>query len=189
LAGAKKMIAVPNDQFIPLCDVIIACNKNSKHYGESDSRVQIEFRCEQLSKQLHFNFSHYLNLLKSLFDTGDWKHINPHKTDMVCHRDSLTGKLWKSDYDSGKIPKFTPELKLFFKTPNIANNVWIQFHGPGTVLYDIDPSFQLALGSLCDPNGQGSFTSIDTLDKEFDPDNQWNGKTSTSPYQISFKWE
>jgi hypothetical protein len=190
LDGAKKMIASPHGHLAPLYDVVIsACNMNSKHYGESDSRVQIEFRCEQLSKQVHFKCYHYLNLLRFLFHTGDIKHINPHKTDMVFTCNTLTGYSWKSDYDSGKIPKFTPELKLFFKTPNIANNVWIQFHGPGTVLYDIDPSFKLTWGSLCDPNGKGSFTSIRTMDKEADPDNKWNGKTATSQYQISFKWE
>ena len=102
---------------------------------------------------------------------------------------AITQYYWKSDSDSGKIPPFTPELKIFFQTPNIANNMWIQCSGPGTVLWDIDPNFKLTLGSLCDPNGKGKFTSMMSMDKAVDPDDKFNGKTLTSPYQISFKWE
>ena len=187
--GAKKMVAVPDDQFSTHYDLILACNNNSKHYGAMDSMVDIEFRCEQLSKQIHIRSTHYCDLLRFIFHTGDRKHINPHKTDMMQNAGTFTGYWWKSDYESGKIPKFTPQLKLFFKTANIANNTWIQFHGPGTVLYDIDPGFKLTLGSLCDPNGKGSFTSINTQDKESDPDDKYNGKPNRSQYQISFKWE
>ena len=188
--GAKKMIASRHGHLDPFYDIISTCNKNSKHYGATDSKIQIEVRCEQLSKQIHFQTRHYDDLLKSLFFFFFNKHINPHKPDMTAvDTHPVTGYYWKSDYDSGKIPKFTPQLKLFFKTPNIANNAWIQFHGPGTVLYDIDPGFKLTMGSLCDPNGKGSFTSIDLADKETDPDGQYSGKSFTSLYQISFKWE
>ena len=189
--GAKKMIASPHGHLDPFYDLILTCNKNSQHYGVTDSKVAIEFRCEQLSKQSHINCEHYLDLLRYLFDTGDNKHINPHKPHMISHPSGFTDYWWKSDYDSGKIPKFTPELKLFFKSPNIANNTWIQFHGPGTVLYEIDPEFKLTLGSLCDPNGGGSFRSIDIWDEEHDSDGkyEYNGHLHTSQYQISFKWE
>ena len=108
---------------------------------------------------------------------------------MTCNTHTITKYYWKSDSDSGKIPKFTPQLNIFFKTPNIANNTWIQCSGPGTVLWDIDPNFKLTVGSLCDPNGKGEFTSIHSEDKQSDPGGTFNGETFIAPYQISFKWE
>ena len=187
--AVKKMVAIPDDEFHKYYEIINQCNKNSKYYGAEDSRVQIQFRCEQLSKQFHLYYPHYIDLVRIIFDTGNRKHINPHKTNMTFNSHAITNYFWKSDSDSGKMPPLTPELKLFFKSPNIANNTWIQCSGPGTMLWDIDPSFKLTVGSLCDPNGEGKFKSINSQDKESDPGGKFNGATFTSPYQISFKWE
>ena len=190
VAAAKKMVAIPDDQFVHHYTIINQCNKNSQHYGGEDSTVKIEFRCEQLSKQVHLSCLHYIDLVRTIFDTGDDLHANPHDTAMVVGiSDTITNHYWKRDSDSGKIPKFTPKLKIFFRTSDIADNTWIQCSGPGTVLWDIDPNFKLTMGSLCDPNGKGVFTSISCQDKEADPLGKWDGKTRTSPYQISFKWE
>ena len=188
--GAKKMIAIPDDQFNHHLGIINQCNKNSLHYGQGSSSIAIEFRCEQLSKQLHNKLKHYADLVRCLFriDTSHKKHSNPHKPEMMFKPHIISSYYWKSDSDRGRIPPFTPQLKIFFKTPNIANNTWVQCSGPGTVLWDIDPNFHLTLGSLCDPNGKSEFTSINCRDEETDP-SQLNGQTVRSLYHISFKWE
>ena len=173
-------------------DIINQCNGYSAQYGEEDSQLLIEFRCKQLSKQIHLSLPHYIDLIRFIFDTGDDLHTNPHKSGMTTPSKTLNKYYWKSDSDSGKAPPFTPELKIFFKAPNIANNAWIQCSGPGTVLWDIDPNFKLTLGSLCDPDEQEEFKfrSISTQDAvtthQF---NIFNGRMCDSSHRISFKWE
>ena len=180
--SAIKMVAIPDDEFSRHYAIINQCNKNSLHYGVRRTFLAVEFCNEQLFKPVPLRRHHYEDLVRIIFDTGDHNHINPYNRRMSAnygpHKNSID---WGSDYNSGNLPKFTPELKIFFKTPNIADNTWIQCSGPGTVLWDIDPNFKLLLGSLCDPNGKGKFTSEYSI-------GSFTG-TQTSPYQISFKWE
>jgi hypothetical protein len=57
-------------------------------------------------------------LLSSLYKTGTFLSIFEH--------------FFKSDYESGKIPKLTDDLKLYFSAPHVMDGKWIQFHGPGS---------------------------------------------------------
>ena len=188
LQQAFNLMAIPDAEFHHLYEVLNQCNLNSTYYGATDTAIEIEFCCEQLSKQLHVRSHHYSHLVRFIFDTGDGSHINPHNTDFNEELDPLLSDEWKSDSDSGKAPKFTPELKIFFKTPNIADNTWIQCSGSGTVLWDIDPNFKLTLGSLCDPNRKGKFKSINVQDEQ-SSNGDTNNRRLKSPSRISFKWE
>ena len=189
LENAVRVIAIPDVEFHHHYEIINQCNTNSKYYGAEETGVEIEFRSRQLSKQVHLVYEHYTDLIRLIFDTGTYKHVNPHDVSMENHSRPILISEWDSDSVSGKAPPFTPELKIFFKTPNIADNTWIQCSGPGTVLWDIDPNFKLTVGSLCDPNRKGKFKSINLQDEETDPDREFNGKPETSHYRISFKWE
>ena len=184
LDQAIKVIAIPDAEFHYYYGIIDQCNANSRHYGVGNSVIEIEIRCKQLSKQLHGCFHHYNDIVKSFIYSGSFRHTNPHNISLSYKSIPILLSDWRSDYESDKAPSFSQQLKLFFKTPNIASNTWIQYSGPGTKLWDIDPNFKLTVGSLCDPNGKDEFTSI-----HFEDDSSHNGSTLTSDYQISFKWE
>lgn len=166
-------------------NIINVCNQNSKSYGGSDDKVRIEFRSDQIDKSFHYTTLHYRNLLNFLYHDDSYTHINPHNNarSAACH--SIFMVDWKKDLDQGKIPPLTPNLKLYFSTPNLLGGNWIQFHGPGTLLWIVDPTFQLMVGSLCDPNGKGKYLSVNCQD----PSSKRHGKVSTSDYQIKIKWE
>ena len=104
--------------------------------------------------------------------------------------------------NTGKIPPLTPKLKLYFSTTTIANGAKIQFHGPGTPVFDLDKTNSAAvyLGMLCPKGEMGKFTSADwwtnsqngqhgSLEWD-DVKNQWsNTGESTSNYSITITWD
>jgi hypothetical protein len=99
-----------------------------------------------------------------------WKIINLNKQisiyyDVFDRKVPLLGAFYKTelflplfehflgrDYNSGKIPKLTNSLKLYFSAPHVMNGKWIQFYGPG---------------SFFDQNGSGSGHGDDILLSQF----------------------
>ena len=209
LDDLKRMLASEHGYLSPFRDVMRVATSGSKYYGVVDATVKIQLHCEPLGKQIHLILPHYTDLIRFIFDTGDNKHINPHKTDMVSTLHTLFGYYWKSDSDNGKIPKLTPQTKLFFLTSHLSNNDssrdnsnkhWIQFHGPGTTFYDIDPAFRFTLGSFCNPNRSWYFGNrfINVVDPAVSHDpsimvptgsGNDKGQVVDCHYRISFKWE
>jgi hypothetical protein len=114
-------------------------------------RLDVLFKITNLNKQIILN-SHVCNrkipLLSSFYKTNSLLPIFEH--------------FFKNDYESGKIPKLTDDLKLYFSTPHVLDGKWIQFHGPGSIFDkngmlscgDDDGYNQIVLSpfSLCDFN-------------------------------------
>lgn len=119
--------------------------------------------------------------------SGKSKHIHP-KNSLVCQE---TGAILTSYYQphiaSGAIPQLTPDTRLYFSSPLIANGAWVQFHGPGTTIFDVGgPDFHLTLGSLCPMGEEGGFSSnmvwyMDQRQIDYGP--------MVSDYRIAIKWE
>jgi hypothetical protein len=58
-ADAQAVIDVSTQEFDVLTKVIADCNANSKHYGAEETKMDVEYRCDQLGKQTHMNTTHY----------------------------------------------------------------------------------------------------------------------------------
>jgi hypothetical protein len=88
---------------------------------QTEIKLRALWKFTNLNKQIILNsdVSHFrLPLLTSFYKTDKFLPIFEH--------------FFKSDYESGKIPKLTHHLKLYFSTPHVMDGKWVQFHGPGS---------------------------------------------------------
>jgi hypothetical protein len=143
--------------------------KDEAGKGEKDqtqTRLRALFKITNLNKQISLFYSVSYSkepLLSSLYKTSLILPVFEH--------------FLKRDYESGKIPQLTDDLKLYFSTPSVMNGKWIQFHGPGS-LFDKNGRFLVTMGndgkdndivlsgfSLCDFNKKKQFYSTSDLDR------------------------
>jgi hypothetical protein len=76
---------------------------------------------------------------------------------------------YKPLLDDGTIPSLDSNPKLYFATAHINNGEWVQFHGPGTTIFDVGrglgggngngSDFELTAGGLFPKGKHGSFTT------------------------------
>ena len=174
---------------------------------QTEIELEVLWKITNLNKQISIFSGISLckePLLSSLYTTGQLFPLFEH--------------FLKRDYDSGKIPKLTDHLKLYFSAPHVMNGKWIQFHRPGS-------SFQkngrlsgtmgsggknnhivLSPFSLCDFNKKKPFNSTSDHDrcdltpdecqkrhKETDQNYDFYHSSTTSQEQsdvvIKIKWD
>ena len=76
-----------------------------------------------------------------------------------------------------------PKLKLFFSVDHIANGEWIQFHGPGTKIFNKPQFKRLAMGSLLVTQGIYGDDDHTAIHPDDDPD-----EVTEVDFRISIQW-
>lgn len=168
---------------------------NLHGWGTGSSSTFFQFCFPQLKKQCHSWDYTFMPLIDALYprDGTNERNSFTHPLNSLVSKNEPTvfGYFLKPLYNNGTIPKLTPNLKLFFSTPHIANGDWIQFHGPGTVLWKliggaVPTQSHLTLSALCPKGKEGSYKSQDSY---YDRTGQLVNAEKTSSYSISIKWE
>jgi hypothetical protein len=133
---------------------------------QTEIKLRVLWKITNLNKQISLFYvvtDYKESLLSSFYKTSTILPIFEH--------------FLKRDYESGKIPKLTDDLKLYFSTPSVMNGKWIQFHGPGS-FFDKNGRSLVTMGndgkdndivlsgfSLCDFSKKKQFEAISDLDR------------------------